>query len=491
MPEIPSRQRLSKSRFVAGVQCHRLLWWKVHTPDAEELQPDKVLQDLFSQGQHVGEVAREGFPRGVLIDGDYRDYENKLAETQKALASDAPAIFEASFVAHNTFVAVDILERAGDGFNLIEVKSSSSQKDEHIPDAAVQKYVLEQNGIRVERVEIMHLNREHLFPDTNDLFARTDVTTAVDEFIGNVPGEIDRQLEALNGMLPDVGIGTHCFEPRECPFLNRCWPQSRDHIIKLYNVGPKKAWDYMRRGIHWIPDLPEKEKLPAAGKRQVEAMRENRLIVEPSLGKALEDFNETLGFLDFETVSRAIPVWPKTGPWKMSTAQFSYHEEGSGGYTHVGYLAEGPHDARPALAERLLDVTKGASKIVMYSSFERRMIRDLQAAVPDLERELKELEDKLVDLLPVIRNNVYHPRFEGSFSLKYVLSPMVPGLTYNDLVIVDGMVASVEIARLLFVAHKIPEHERDRTRKDLLDYCERDTWALVRLLARLRELAAT
>ena len=66
---------------------------------------------------------------------------------------------------------------------------------------------------------------------------------------------------------------------------------------------------------------------------------------------------------------------------------------------------------------------------------------------------------------------------------------MVPELTYDDLVIVDGRVASVEIARLLFVAHKIPEDERDRVRQDLLEYCKRDTWATVKLLERLRGLA--
>ena len=65
----------------------------------------------------------------------------------------------------------------------------------------------------------------------------------------------------------------------------------------------------------------------------------------------------------------------------------------------------------------------------------------------------------------------------------------MPDLTYDDLIIVDGRVASVEIARLLFVADKIPASERDRVRQELLEYCERDTWAMVRLLERLRELA--
>ena len=123
----------------------------------------------------------------------------------------------------------------------------------------------------------------------------------------------------------------------------------------------------------------------------------------------------------------------------------------------------------------------------MYSHFERTRIKELAVWLPHLADRLKALEEKLVDLLPVIQNNVYHPRFAGSFSIKQVLNPLVPDLTYNDLTIVDGLVASVEIARLLFVAHLVKD--RDQLRQDLLAYCERDTWAMVRLLARLREMA--
>ena len=152
-------------------------------------------------------------------------------------------------------------------------------------------------------------------------------------------------------------------------------------------------------------------------------------------------------------------------------------------------LAEGPHDPRPELARVMLEVTADADQIVVFSGYEGRMIRELTEAVPELAGPLAELEAKLFDLLPVVRNNVYHPDFKGSFSLKAILHPMVPELTYDDLVIVDGRVASVEIARLLFVAHKIPEEERDRVRRDLLEYCERDTWATVKLLERLRGFA--
>src|SRR5437588_2192301 len=111
--------RLSKSRYTAGAQCHKLLWWKVHEPNALELQPDKVLQDRFDQGAQVGALARERFPGGVLIkartadatadsSGALRprnDRSEQVERTRRAIEAGESVIFEASFVADNTFVA--------------------------------------------------------------------------------------------------------------------------------------------------------------------------------------------------------------------------------------------------------------------------------------------------------------------------------------------------------------------------------------------------
>src|SRR3954471_24127377 len=128
----PSRTfspRLSKSRYTAGTQCQKLLWWKAHEPLAVELQPDKVLQDRFDQGSQVGALARDRFPGGLLIDLPHNAYKERIELTRKLIDDGAPAIFEASFLADNTFVAVDVLTAQGGGYHLTEVKSSSSQKE--------------------------------------------------------------------------------------------------------------------------------------------------------------------------------------------------------------------------------------------------------------------------------------------------------------------------------------------------------------------------
>jgi hypothetical protein len=295
----------------------------------------------------------------------------------------------------------------------------------------------------------------------------------------------------LEGRLPDRPVGAHCFEPRECPFMDRCWPDDPHHIRHLYRVGPKRTVSYMAQGVHRIWDLPPQRKPNPIVVRQLCATREDRLVVEPALRDALGPFEPPLGYLDFETVARAVPVWPGLAPWGAAIAQFSFHaDRPDGSHEHTGWLAEGPGDPSREAAERMLAATAGVERIVTYSAYEKTRIRELGVRVPGLAGPLAELEGKLLDLLPVVRNHVYHPAFQGSFSLKYILTPLVPDLGYEDLVIVDGRTASVEIARLLFVAHRIPPAERDRVRHDLLAYCERDTWATVRLLQRLRELAA-
>src|SRR5467141_3097253 len=171
--------RLSKSRYTAGVQCHKLLWWKVHEPLAVELQPGKVLKDRFDQGTQVGTLARGAFPGGMLVDLPHNAYAERVKLTRKLIDDAAPAIFEASFLADNTFVAVDVLTLQDGGYHLTEVKSSSSQKEEHLPDPAVQGPVLLSSRIHLPRVDCIHLNKGWHFPDLSNLFERTDVTAAV------------------------------------------------------------------------------------------------------------------------------------------------------------------------------------------------------------------------------------------------------------------------------------------------------------------------
>ena len=175
---------------MAGLQCHKLLWWMVHEPEAPELALDGQTQAVMDRGSRVGEVARRYVPGGVAIELPYNAYAERVALTRQAVDAGAPAVYEGSFSADGVFVAVDILEREGRGFRLVEVKSTASVKDHHIPDVAVQAHVLRRNGLDLVGAEVMHLNRECAYPDLSNLFVRSDVTDAVRAVAERVPNWI-------------------------------------------------------------------------------------------------------------------------------------------------------------------------------------------------------------------------------------------------------------------------------------------------------------
>lgn len=321
---MPRPHGLSKSRFTSGLQCHRQLWWRVHEPAAPELVPGPSQQAIFDQGTRVGQVARGYVPGGTLIDLPYDAYDGKLAATREALATGTPAIYEGSFLADGIFVAVDILVREPGGWRVIEVKSSTRVKDEHIPDVAIQVHVLRQAGLPVTGADVMVLDRDCVFPDLSDLFRREDVGERVERMLADVPRLAREQIAMLARSIPEVPIGPHCHAPHECPFLDRCWREPPEHHVRTLYYMKGAAADFEANGWVTIHDLPDDVSLNAQADRQRRAVKAGRMLVEGDLARAMARFEGPLAFLDFETVMPAIPVWDGCRPYDQIAAQFSW-----------------------------------------------------------------------------------------------------------------------------------------------------------------------
>ncbi|AQA18353.1 hypothetical protein BST95_09025 [Halioglobus japonicus] len=480
---------LSKTRFMAGHQCPLQLWFKVNEKNAPELEIDEVARVRMDSGTRVGNVARNYYPGGLLIEGERYEYEKKCALTQEAIDAGTTVIYEAAFEHENTFVAIDILELEADGWVIREVKSSTGVKDEHIPDIAVQLMTARAAGLQVGRAEVVFLNRDCKYPDLSNLFATEDVTTRVEELLADL-AVLERRLQlVMIQEKPEIEPGGHCDTPRDCPFKARCVPELPEHHVStLYRLGKEKARSLVAQGVHTVDQIGAEVKLSATAARQVDSVRTDQIVIEQGLRGELNTLSFPAAFLDFETVSMAIPEWDGCSPYTQVPVQFSCHVMAAdGSIEHYEWLAEPGGDPRSALAEALVNACEGAASVVAYNAgFERSCIKGLVNVRPELESELLSIAGKLVDLLPIVRNNVYHPQFHGSFSIKSVLPALVPGAGYAELEVASGDVAALKLEQMM---RGDLEGSTEELREALLKYCEMDTYAMVELYHRLLEVA--
>lgn len=490
-----SDPRLSKSRYLSGMQCHLRLWYETHRPDLES-EPDDVLQAVFDTGHEVGRTACRLYPGGHAVSHDHRHIPDALDETRSVVeAGSAPAVFEAAFEHEGVLVRADVIERLPEGgWRLVEVKSSARLKDVFVLDAAVQLWVLKGAGLDVRDAGVLTLDRDYVYDgvtlDLDAPFKLRPVYDEAHEFLDSVAAQVSE----LKGMLsrsaaPDIAPGDHCFEPYECPYHLYC---TRDAVLPDHGIGELPWLSAGRReqleaaGIEEILDIPED--FPLTGLQSVvrQTIREGSPAMHGDIAGALAGLKSPVRYLDFETFAPAIPRFAGTRPFASVPFLFSVHTERKGKPPrHADYLHESDDDPRPELADRLIDALGSKGSVCTYSGYEKRVLHDLADALPERAEELRSIEARLFDLLPVVRKGYYHPEFRGSFSIKSVLPVLVPGMGYDDLAISDGQTAAVRYSSALGISDP---QDRRRVFEDLRAYCAQDTLALVELRKSLGNL---
>ena len=485
--------RLSKSRFLAGLQCLKRLYLECyHRELADPIDPGR--QAIFDAGTAVGELARERFPGGTLVEEPYFAHAQAVASTA-ALLSDphVPALYEAAFAFDDIRTRVDILLRCGDGrFDLIEVKSTTSAKQEHILDVAVQMYTVEGAGTPIRRAFLMHINNIYVYQggdhNLDELFSLKDVTEEARAYAAEeTPYALARMRESLQlAETLDIGTGRHCTTPYMCPFFGHCHQGEPEHPIRHLPGLRQKNYEVLKEsGIEDIGSIPpDFTGLSELQIRARESVISGKPFVSADLSSRLRVIDFPASFLDFETVGLAVPILVGTRPYERIPFQWSLHiMDSDGGLTHHWFLHDGPGDPREHLITSLLDAIPTQGTLVAYSGYEAAVMKGLAEAFPQYETPLLGLCDRVVDLLRIIRGNYYHPEFHGSFSIKSVLPALAPDLAYDGLEVPDGLAASASYAQL--IAGEMPQSDRDRTRAALLVYCERDTEAMVRIFKAL------
>jgi Domain of unknown function(DUF2779) len=215
------------------------------------------------------------------------------------------------------------------------------------------------------------------------------------------------------------------------------------------------------------------------------------LSVKPGLVAALHSIQWPCYYLDFETIATVMPAYHSHGCHRQVVTQFSIHRKHvlDAEPSHSDYLAEPTQDCERILAEALIRNLGDTGSVIVYSSFEKTCISRLREEFPDLAPALQQILGRLTDILPIIREHVYHPGFRGSFSIKKVLPALIPTLSYRDLEVADGDTAITRFARM--ARGEISGENIVTTRQHLLQYCKLDTFAMVQLHEKLSALAAT
>ncbi len=478
---------LSKTRFLAGLQCPLRLWHTCYNPElAPEVSP--VQQAIFDAGHQVGRLATELYPQGILIEEDHLHHEEAVQKTLAVMSNpEISAIYEAGFTYDGVRIRVDILERLDNGkWNLIEVKSSTSEKDIYLPDVAIQHYVLQGSGLSIDRVILIHLNNQYVYDGDKirpqQLFSPIDMTSKSRSYQSQILSMIQGFKDLLTRPEePEIRPGRFCKSPYDCEFWEYCTKDMPENwVLNLSGITQRKLDDLAAMGIKDIRDIPPSFSLSAIQDRIKSCVICNQEHISSSLKEELLSFEYPIHFLDFETIGTAIPRYAGTRPYQTIPLQWSDHILSEDGITtHREYLCLEDKDPRKEFAQTLLVALGKEGTIVTYTTYEEGIVKALAEDLPEYKEELYALLKRIKDLHKVIKGNYYHPGFCGSFSLKYVLPAILAEMSYGNLAIQEGQSASLEYLRMIDPS-TTPE-DKEKIRNDLLHYCGYDTLAMLKI----------
>ena len=481
---------LSKSRIAAFEQCPRRLWLQTHRKDLAVL--DEGTQARFQTGNLVGEVACSLVPNGIMVESE-PNLQAAIQVTSELVANGEYPIFEGTFSHDGVLVRVDVMEPDKQGaWHVAEVKSSTSTKEYHVSDLATQIWVMEQCGVPIASAIVRHIDSSFTLENVGEysgLFADADQSGPIRSIVATRQTVVEEARDMMAGDEPYRATGAHCNSPFACEFSHWCrrddlpgpeWP-----ISELPRSGAKVAEKWAVHGIADLRELPANAGLSPLHEKIRRAVVTNTPFLDRSgVLKDTQDWSFPRIWIDFETITFAVPRWVGTRPYEQIPFQFSAHvEQEDGRIEHVECLDLSGNDPRPAIASALARLPSYGVAIAWNAGFERGCFRSLANAVPAHADALRSLEARTVDLLPVARNHYYHPNQRGSWSIKKVLPTIAPELDYSTLDVQDG--GNAQQAYLEAVSITANEPRKQAIDVALKAYCGRDTWAMIAVYRRL------
>lgn len=488
---------LSKSDFLKYRTRPSYFWlWKYKPELVSDESSEEVRDNKFEQGNQVEAIARQLFPSGKLVDG-YNV--TAKANTERLVADGVEVLFQATVITDNSLLAMaDVLEKSDNGWILYEVKSSGSiKKDLHIPDMAFQKTAFEKAGYAIKETRIIHLNKEFVRNgnaiDPNAYF----ITENVDEAVAGILPAVQDQIALALDRMRDETEPTTCpcrllSRGKHCPVFNRFNPDVPNYsVYDISRMQGKKLAELVDNEIFKITDIPDDFPLTANQAVQVKVDKSGRALIDKDrIHRELVGLEYPLYFIDYESVNPAIPLIDNTHPHQQVVFQYSLHilDTPDAELRHAEYLCReaSTESLRALVAQMRKDIGDTGSIIVWNKSFECTRNKELGQLFPKYEPFFMDINNRIYDLMDVFSKNYYvDPGFRGSNSIKDVLPVLAPHLSYKELAIGKGDLASV---RWYEIVMGEDTSGSEQVFSDLLAYCKLDTLAMVEIFNVLRKL---
>jgi predicted RecB family nuclease len=471
---------INKTAFLNYLNCHALGWKtkKDMLPRLSGLNNEL----LTLEGRNIRKAALKLFPEVVNCkklklenpDASYKDLISDL-EINKS-------VYAMSFIAEGFYAKPDILKKLEDNsLHLFEVKSGSRYKLKYTNDISFNVMVLSKLGIKVSKTSVLYLSNDYrLGMDSSKLFSEFDCTEKVELKTQEISNIFCKAFEDLNSDVMPVPTLKRCC--KNCPMFDVCIGKDvKRHIFDLPRLSILQMDNLIAMGIGTIDKVPDNFELSERQKIVKNCILTNTRYVSDDLKRELENINPPFYYLDFESVTTIMPLYPNIAPHTQILTQFSLDKADESGniLEHYEYIADPTRDCRKDIAGKLIEYLNEDGSIITYANAEHIIISKLALLFPELSEKLNKIIKRIVDLELIIRKNYYDINFHGRTSIKKILPVLIPSMNYDGLDIGEGGDASAAFA---FMAMGLYSQEKIKEIKNnLLKYCAQDTLAMTRI----------
>ena len=475
---------ITKSDFLDYENCKKNFWLKKNKPELfEEINLSEFDLKIIEEGNFVDKEIKHIFPEGIILDVG----ENSIKETLDQI-DNFSTILQGSIECKDFFIRFDVLQynKLENGWDLFEVKSSSSIKKENIKDITFQKIVAENSGIKINKLFIVHLNKNYKNEGSIDyekLFMKSEVTSQSKVIEDSIRDKMNEIKNYLNSSEENGCDCRYKSRSNHCSSFNYSNPDITDNsIYELNRISKKTIVNLLEKKELSLDKISDPDSLSKYQILQLESFNSKTAIYNLNeIKKELNKLSFPLQFFDFETFGNAIPRFENLRSNDAVPIQFSNHILSSDGsidhreFLEDKYCKNITLNLIESMSKNVLDQ---GTIICWYKPFEKRMLKRLRELHPEYSTYIDNISMRIYDLMEIFSKAMYVDyRFQGSSSLKKVLPILVPQLSYKDLEIQDGAQATSEWEDMILDSTV----DKNLVRKNLLKYCAQDTIAMLEI----------